>query len=313
MPTTNFKNCVSQVVIPLSHINKVEVAENLEFAKATMRVEAVEQQIDGSVTPDEYYFSFAGDPHEVARTVQASASHARQLVLEAGRSLSNTPQGHANMASTQVGSSPSETEAVLKRQDSKGSSGSSSPGEMTRSSMLLDQYTYPPSVSGLPEPRSVTSSGDGAWTTWIRKQPRKVLGVPAKLPFAGRLPFAYWGQDGQRGTSSAFDGAAAIASDDEADMVEEIDLLSKEREFLKTTFGLGDREEVIYRKYLQVHFLPGVSFINLLHRATLLFVSRCPNLRNPLRYDFLPMLQVSIYFDENKGMFQYLISVHAMD
>lgn len=212
-----------------------------------MRVEAVEQQIDGSVTPDEYYFSFAGDPHEVARFVGDSAACARELVAEASGSQSNTPQD-LSRTSRPFRKSTHQKEP-MSRQDSHDSSCSSSPVDTASPSMFLDHYTYPPGVSGQPEPRSISGSSDTAWTTWIRKQPRKVLGVPAKLPFAGRLPFTYWGHSGKRDTSLSLHDDAVISSEDGMDMMEGIDLVSKEKEFLKTTFGLGEREEVIYRMY----------------------------------------------------------------
>lgn len=232
----------------MSTIAKVDVAENLEFAKATMRVEAVEQQIDGSVTPDEYYFSFAGNPEEVVQTVSASIDRARQAILKASRSESNTPQDLSRTAHPQLQTDKFDQKSMLYRQDSSDTNFCASPTQTASPSMSLDDYTYPPSVSDLPEPSSIRNSVDSAWTTWIRKQPRRVLGVPAKLPFASRLPFTYWGQGvHKQASSSSFDDHAK-SSEDETDMIEEVDLLSKEREFLKTTFGLGEREEVVYRK-----------------------------------------------------------------
>lgn len=250
-----------QLVIPLSTIAKVDVAENLEFAKATMRVEAMEHQIDGSITPDEYYFSFAGNPHEIVEAVEHSASRARQLALEADRSQSNTPQDLSRTArprhgDTDIRENAGETLTQLQESSDTSFDEDSSPLDPNNHSAFLDRYTYPPSLSGLPEPRSVRQSSDGAWTTWIRKQPRKVFGVPAKLPFAGRLPFTYWGHSGKHEGSAPFHDGGGTSSDDEADMVEELDLTSKEKRFLKTTFGLGEREEVVYRKSLDGSRLP---------------------------------------------------------
>lgn len=242
-------------------IAKVDKSENLEFAKATMRVEAIEQQLDGSVTPDEYYFSFAGNPDEVVQAVRASIDQARQTFLEASRSQSNTPQNLSSTAHPQLEVDTSHQKAILQRQYSDDTDVCTSPVQTTSPSMYLDDYTYPPSVSGLPEPSSIRHSGGNAWTTWIRRQPRKVLGVPAKLPFASRLPFTYWPNSLHQQDSPANYDVNAVSGEDETDMMEEVDLVSKEKEFLKTTFGLGEREEVVYRECCRhdITVLPGLT------------------------------------------------------
>lgn len=242
-------------------IAKVDVAENLEFAKATMRVEATEVQVDGSITPDEYYFSFAGDPHEVAEAVQESANRARQLLLEEGRSSSNTPQDLASTA-IQDGGKQIKQSTSSKAYAYPGSmtperqeSSNASPAEDLPSrmhigsqSMTSDDFTYPPDTSELPEPRVVTNAQDSPWATWIRKQPRKVLAVPAKIPFVGRLPLTHWSHTGKRVSGSG--KARDSSSEEEADAIDEMDIVSQEKEFLKSTFGLGDREEVVYREFM---------------------------------------------------------------
>lgn len=224
-----------------------------------MRIQATEMQIDGSITPDEYYFSFAGDPHEVAEAVEEFVVRAKQFVMEHARSSSNTPQDlsnrnkvrqHPRNASNSSRISYPRSPSPRSSEDGDTpSEGALRHAEHESHPTLLESYTYPPGTSELPQPSILSDMHQHAWSTWIRKQPRRVLGVPAKLPFAGRLPFTYWGHLGKKEASDYPAEGRDFSSEDEVEITTEMDLLSKEKEFLKSTFGLGEREEVVYRKF----------------------------------------------------------------
>lgn len=234
-----------QISIPLASISKVDTAEHLEFAKATMRIEALEADGADSLTPDEYYFSFACDPLEVVAQLEEPLTRARAISMQRLRSQSSTPQAVPLATIELKGDGGINTTSTP---DERRKSLSSDPEdkdldlfETDNQSTTLPHHTYPPgSQSAGQFPRAMLTSESIAWTTWMRKQ----LAVPANLPFPSRIPFIPRRSNKRKlaqGVSQR--GDTSIGNEELEKAMSAVD---RQKHVLYDTFGLSERETLVY-------------------------------------------------------------------